>query len=96
MGAIRPLFFYLYSFFEKCLPTWYNVGMRMFTIFGCLFLLLSGCGKISDIKTNAPEPEATGDPIYDSQSEFKLLVPWDWMVYDIKNVKKKPAYTGQF
>ncbi len=67
----------------------------LITIFGCLFLL-AGCGKISDIAQNGPETETTGDPVYDSQSEFKLLVPWDWMVYDIKNVKKKPAYTGQF
>lgn len=67
--------------------------MRVFIIFGCL-LFLNGCGKISDIKANVPEPEATGDPVYDSQSEVKLLVPWDWMIYDIKNVKKKPANTG--
>ena len=86
----------IFSLIEKTPITWYNVGMRMFiVIFSCL-LLLAGCGKISDIKANAPEPEATGDPIYDSQSEFRLLVPWDWMVYDIKNVKKKPAYTGEF
>lgn len=58
----------------------------------CIFcvLLMAGCGAISDIKANAPEPEATGDPIYDSQSEVRLLVPWDWMVYDVKNIKKKP------
>ena len=69
--------------------------MKIFAFLACFFVL-TGCGKISNIATNVPEPEATGDPIYDSQTEFKLLVPWDWMVFDIKNIKKTPANTGDF
>lgn len=69
--------------------------MKIFAFLTCFFVL-TGCGKVSNIATNAREPDITGDPIYDSQTEFKLLVPWDWMVYDIKNVKKTPANTGDF
>lgn len=47
-------------------------------IFLFVFLsLFSGCSKVSNITSaTGTDTEQTGDPVYDSQSEVRVLVPW--------------------
>lgn len=57
-----------------------------------LFMLMfSGCNKVSEWVSTPAEPDATGGVPYDTQNEVKLIVPWDWVVFDVKNAKKKSA-----
>lgn len=47
----------------------------------CVVCFLSGCGKVADLTSNTiPGTEQTGDPVYDNQTEMKLLLPWTWFV----------------
>jgi len=41
-------------------------------------LLFSGCNKVAELSpTSATQTEQTGDPVYDSETEVKVLVPWN-------------------
>ena len=43
--------------------------------------MFSGCSKISNIAPDTgTETTQTGDPVYDSQSEMRVLLPWDWLI----------------
>ena len=54
--------------------------MKFFLFVGIL-CMFAGCGKITDLSSaTGAETEQTGDPVYDSQTEMKLLVPWDIFV----------------
>lgn len=55
--------------------------MKVIALLGVLFFV-SGCNTISNIKSTAtsPETEQTGDPVYDSQNEVQLLLPWTWFI----------------
>ncbi|MBQ9540706.1 MAG: hypothetical protein IJU89_04770 [Alphaproteobacteria bacterium] len=47
----------------------------------CCICLFSGCSKVADLTSNTiPGTEQTGDPVYDNQTEMKLLLPWTWFV----------------
>ncbi|MBP5794574.1 MAG: hypothetical protein J6W41_00975 [Alphaproteobacteria bacterium] len=47
----------------------------------CLLCLCSGCSWVADLTSNTvPEVGTTGDPVYDDQSEMRLLLPWNWFV----------------
>ena len=55
--------------------------MKTILCLGFLFLV-SGCSTISGIASSAKnaETEQTGDPVYDSQNEVQLLLPWTWFL----------------
>lgn len=54
-------------------------------------LIISGCNKVSEwVGTPAEQDVVSGAP-YDNQTEVKLMLPWDWVVFDVKNAKKKSA-----
>lgn len=54
--------------------------MKFILCFSCLFLF-SGCAKVADFTSSKmPEIETTGDPIYDTQTETQILLPWTWFL----------------
>jgi len=55
--------------------------MKIFLCFGFLFFL-AGCNTVSSWTTSAKngDTEQTGDPVYDSQNEVQLLLPWTWII----------------
>lgn len=47
----------------------------------CFLFLCAGCSKITGLTSStATETEQTGDPVYDTQNEMKVLVPWTWVL----------------
>lgn len=56
-------------------------GIMKFIFCCCVVCFLSGCGKVADITSNTvPDVDTTGDPVYDNQTEMKLLLPWTWFM----------------
>ncbi len=78
-----PVFFYFWDNFthvEIMLKKVYNLSMKIVMLLSCLFLF-SGCGKIANwTSAKQPDTEQTHDPVYDSQTEMKVLVPWDLFI----------------
>ena len=47
----------------------------VFLIFLCL---LAGCSKINELSpANTGQTEQTRDPVYDAETEVKVVVPWN-------------------
>ena len=67
-------------------------GREMKTILLSVFMMIfSGCSKISEWVSTPSEPDVVAGVPYENQTEVKLIVPWDWVVFDVKNTKKKSA-----
>ena len=78
-----PVFFYSqykFTHVEILLKKMYNLSMKIVMLLSCLFLF-SGCGKIAGwTSAKQSDTEQTHDPVYDSQTEMRVLVPWDLFI----------------
>ena len=54
--------------------------MKVILCFICL-LLCSGCHKVADLtKSQTTQTEQTGDPVYDNETEVKVMLPWNLFI----------------
>ena len=56
-------------------------GKMKFVLFAGILCVLTGCARVNSLTApKTTESEQTADPLYDEQTEMKVLVPWSLVI----------------